>query len=73
MLRLRIVGDKEFVETELDENKLTFDNVFEICCKELELKKEDVKHLRKMPDTKIRSESDVKRFHRLEYVEVITY
>ncbi|RZC32762.1 uncharacterized protein BDFB_003835 [Asbolus verrucosus] len=74
VLKLRVadVPDKEFLETELEESNLTYDDVLNVCCKELKLEKDNIVRLRKIPDTKIRNDDDIKRFRRLEYLEVIT-
>ena len=65
-----MAGDKEFIETELDETKLSYDEVLEVCCRELKVEKKEVQRLWKVPETRIRGEEDIKRFRRLEYLEV---
>ncbi|XP_063922704.1 uncharacterized protein LOC135137088 isoform X2 [Zophobas morio] len=70
ILRIRMAGDKEFIETELDETKLSYDEVLEVCCRELKVEKKEVQRLWKVPETRIRGDEDIKRFRRLEYLEV---
>nr|XP_008193200.1 PREDICTED: uncharacterized protein LOC103312983 isoform X1 [Tribolium castaneum] len=74
VIRMRLFQnpDEDFIETELDENQLTIDGVLELCAKELGVEKKHIVRVRKLPETKIRSDADVKRFSRLEYLEVFS-
>ncbi|XP_044267835.1 uncharacterized protein LOC123013406 [Tribolium madens] len=74
VLRMRVFKypEEDFIETELDESQLTLEGVLELCAKELGLQRKDITRVRKLPETKIRSDADVKRFRRLEYLEVIS-
>lgn len=72
-MRVRVadLADQDFVELELPLTQLNYFDLVDRCCVELGLDKSDVHQMRKMPDIRLRSDSDVRRFNKLEYIEVV--
>ncbi|KAJ8974721.1 hypothetical protein NQ317_000387 [Molorchus minor] len=73
ILKVRVNGstDPDFIEIEIPRWKLTYNNLLKICCEELEVVETQVERVRKLPNTRLRKDSDVKRlkdYHALELV-----
>ncbi|XP_057301292.1 ankyrin repeat domain-containing protein 40-like [Hydractinia symbiolongicarpus] len=63
--------EQDFIEIELDKKKLTFDCFMQVCCEELNISKDNVKKIRKLPNTIIRKDKDVSRLKDFQEIELI--
>ena len=73
VLKVRVANsiETDFIEIELDNRHLTFDNLVNMMCKELDLNKRLVSKIRKLPDTIVRKDKDVKRLKDFQELEVV--
>ncbi|EFA08022.2 ankyrin repeat domain-containing protein 40 isoform X2 [Tribolium castaneum] len=73
VLNVRIAGssDPDFIEVEIPRWKLTYLNLFKICCEELEVLESQVERIRKLPSTRLRKDSDVKRLDNFQSLELV--
>lgn len=73
VLRVRIYGsnDPDFIEIEIPRWKLTYSALLSICCEELNIKTSQVERIRKLPNTRLRKDSDVKRLIDNQGLEVV--
>lgn len=74
VIKLRIANapDPDFVEVELPTNNLTYQTLIQICCEEFGLCPHQILKLRKLPNTKLRKDKDIKRLHHFQEIEIIT-
>lgn len=71
-LRLASAPDPDFVEVELPTNDLTYQALVQICCDEFGLCPHQILKLRKLPNTKLRKDKDIKRLQNFQEIEIIT-
>ena len=73
MLKVRIanLSDKDYIEIELPRDQLTFSNLFSLMCEELNVTKDLVLKVRKLPDTILRKDKDVKRLKNFQELELV--
>lgn len=73
MLKVKIHGscDPDFIEIEIPKWKLTYNNLLKICCEELEVMEGQVERIRKLPNTRLRKDSDVKRLKDYQAIEIV--
>nr|XP_023027255.1 ankyrin repeat domain-containing protein 40-like [Leptinotarsa decemlineata]XP_023027256.1 ankyrin repeat domain-containing protein 40-like [Leptinotarsa decemlineata]XP_023027257.1 ankyrin repeat domain-containing protein 40-like [Leptinotarsa decemlineata] len=73
VLKVRIHGssDPDFIEVEIPRWKLTFGSLLKICCAELDIPENQVERIRKLPDTRLRRDSDVKRLKDNQALEIV--
>jgi len=71
VVKVRLVDDMDFIEVELDCELLTFDNLLDVCCKELGVPRESVHKVRKLPNTLVRKDKDVKRLIQFQELELV--
>ncbi|KAF5287501.1 hypothetical protein FQA39_LY04129 [Lamprigera yunnana] len=73
VLKARIAGsnDPDYIEIEIPRWKLTYASLLHICCQELEIKETQVERIRKLPHTRLRKDSDVKRLMDLQCIEIV--
>ncbi|KAJ3617548.1 hypothetical protein MTP99_007261 [Tenebrio molitor] len=73
VLNVRIAGssDPDFIEVEIPRWKLTYSSLLKICCEELELVESQVERIRKLPNTRLRKDSDVKRLNNFQSLELV--
>lgn len=73
VLKVRVANhaEKDFIEIELEKRKLTFENLIATMCKELEVNRELAMKVRKIPDTILRKDKDVKRLRDFQELEVV--
>ncbi|RZC27648.1 ankyrin repeat domain-containing protein 40 [Asbolus verrucosus] len=73
VLNVRIAGsnDPDFIEIEIPRWKLTYSNLMKICCEELELMESQVERIRKLPNIRLRKDSDVKRLSHFQSLELV--
>lgn len=69
--RVANVEEKDYVEIELDRSSLTFDALLNLMCHELCIDKRLVHKIRKLPDTIIRKDKDVKRLVDFQEMELV--
>lgn len=71
VIKARICGENDFFEVELNSKYLTYDELVNVCCKELNINRSQVNKVRKLPNTIIRRDKDVKRLQPYQELEVI--
>lgn len=73
VLKVRIAEsfDPDFIEIEVPLKDLTYENVYKICCEELNVSPKNVLKLRKLPNTIIRKDKDVLRFQNFQELELV--
>ncbi|CAG9763127.1 unnamed protein product [Ceutorhynchus assimilis] len=74
-VRLSHSPDPDFIEIEIPKWKLTYNALLKICCEELQIAESQVERIRKLPNTRLRNDNDVKRltdFQALEIVSITT-
>lgn len=73
VLKVRIArtNDSDFIEVELNRNKLTYQALVEKCCEELEVDAKDVVKVRKLPNTIMRKDKDVQRLSDFQELEIV--
>ena len=64
-------AETDFIEVELDRPHLNFEFLVTTLCKELEVKRELIQKVRKLPDTILRKDKDVQRLKNLQEVELV--
>jgi len=71
ILKIRVAnGDPDFIETDLFEVDQTYQNLLVLLCLELNVPMEKVERIRKLPNTKLRRDIDVKRLHNYSELEL---
>lgn len=72
-MKVRIYGssDPDFIEIEIPRWKLTYSVLLNICCEELDVKASQVERIRKLPNVKLRKDSDVKRLMDNQSLEIV--
>jgi hypothetical protein len=75
VLKLRIANrdDSDFIEVDVKRNDLTYQKLINICSEELEISASQIVRLRKLPNTKIRTNRDVQRLENFQEIEVILF
>lgn len=73
VLKVRIARtrDSDFIEVELNRNKLTYESLVQKCCEELEIESKDIVKVRKLPNTIIRKDKDVQRLNDFQEIELV--
>ena len=73
MLKIRVADsyEKDFYEAELPSNMMTFDHLMTIMCSELSVDRHLVTKIRKLPDTVVRKDKDVKRLQNFQELELV--
>lgn len=73
VLKVRIQSHKEndFIEVELDRQKLSYQNLLKVSCCELGINPEQVEKIRKLPNTLLRKDKDILRLRDSQEVELI--
>ncbi|XP_074647389.1 ankyrin repeat domain-containing protein 40-like [Tubulanus polymorphus] len=70
-VRIALAAETDFIEIELDRNKLTYENLLLTCCRELEVDRHLAYRIRKMPNTILRKDKDVRRLLDFQQIELI--
>ncbi|XP_041473819.1 ankyrin repeat domain-containing protein 40-like [Lytechinus variegatus] len=65
-------AERDFIEVELPRNALTFENLVELCCEELQVEPSNILKIRKLPNTIIRKDKDVVRLQDFQELELVT-
>ena len=71
VLKIRMENDSDFIEVELNLGNLTFQSLVRLCCLEMNINSDDIFKIRKLPNTIIRKDKDVKRLHQFQELEII--
>ncbi|XP_017782733.1 PREDICTED: ankyrin repeat domain-containing protein 40-like [Nicrophorus vespilloides] len=73
VLKVRVFGssDPDFIEIEMPRWKLTYSTLLHICCEELEISETRVERIRKLPNTRLRKDNDVKRLTDFQCLEIV--
>ncbi|XP_049817475.1 ankyrin repeat domain-containing protein 40 isoform X4 [Aethina tumida] len=73
VLKVKVQGssDPDFIEVEIPRWKLTYNTLMKICCEELEILECQVERIRKLPNTRLRKDSDVKRLVDGQALEIV--
>ena len=71
VLKVRVFGEEDFFEVELNNKYLTYEELLTVCCKELSINRVQVNKVRKLPNTIIRRDKDVKRLQPYQELELI--
>ncbi|XP_059168968.1 ankyrin repeat domain-containing protein 40-like isoform X2 [Physella acuta] len=73
VLKARIANceEKDFIEVELGFSSLNFSSLLNLLCAELGVDKNLVSKIRKLPDTIVRKDKDVKRFKDFQELELV--
>ncbi|KRT78603.1 hypothetical protein AMK59_8378, partial [Oryctes borbonicus] len=73
ILKIRIAGstDPDFIEIEVPYWKLTFATLVKMCCEELGVEEAQVERIRKLPNTRLRKDSELKRLVNFQCLEVV--
>lgn len=69
--RVANVSERDFIEVELDRKRLTYENLVGTLCSELQLNRTLVQKIRKLPDTIVRKDKDVRRLKDFQEMEVV--
>lgn len=70
-VRLANSDERDFIEVELDRSKLTYEALLSLMCKELTVERRLVRKIRKLPDTVVRKDKDVKRLYDFQELELV--
>lgn len=73
VLKLRIADaeDGDFIEVDLERSSLTFQTLETVCCAELGIEAKNIKKIRKLPNTIVRNDRDMKRLLPYQELEVV--
>ncbi len=72
VLKIRIADrEEDFIEVELNSKLLTYEELVNVCIKELQVTRSQISKIRKLPNTVIRRDKDVKRLQPFQELEVI--
>ncbi|XP_074079819.1 putative ANKRD40 C-terminal-like protein [Macrotis lagotis] len=73
VLKVRKQSPKEndFIEIELDRQKLTYQDLLQVSCRELGINLEQVVKIRKLPNTLLRKDKDISRLQEFQELELI--
>lgn len=71
VLKVRVAGTEDFFEVEMNSKLLTYDELLNVCCKELNINKHQINKLRKLPNTIIRRDKDIKRLQPYQELEIL--
>ncbi|XP_044732958.1 ankyrin repeat domain-containing protein 40-like [Chrysoperla carnea] len=75
VLKIRVANssDPDFIEIEILKSQLTYNSLLELCSAELGVKSSAVTRIRKLPDTRLRNDSDVKRLSNMQCLELVLF
>ena len=63
--------ERDFIEVELDRNNLTFSALVSLLTRELNIDRKSIYKIRKLPNTILRKDKDVKRLCDFQELEVV--
>ena len=73
VLKLRIADceDGDFIEVDFHRSSLTYQNLETVFCEELGIEAKNIKKIRKLPNTIVRNDRDMKRLQPFQELEVV--
>ena len=69
--RVAYTDERDFIEVELDRNNLTFSALVSLLTRELAIDRKSIYKIRKLPNTILRKDKDIKRLQDFQEVEVV--
>ncbi|XP_033744348.1 ankyrin repeat domain-containing protein 40-like [Pecten maximus] len=70
-IRLANSDERDFLEVELDRSNMSFESLLNIMCRELVVDRRSVQKIRKLPDTIVRKDKDVRRMRDFQELELV--
>lgn len=71
VLKVKLEKDKDFIELDIaDPSNITYNSLFKTICEELKCAQPDDLTLRKLPNTIVRNDKDVKRLINYQELEI---
>ena len=74
ILKLRLTGkeefDRDFIEVDVPPKRLTFRGLIEVVCEEFSVDPRGIVKIRKLPNTKLRRDAEVRRLQDYQELEV---
>uniref|UniRef100_A0A8C0TVJ2 ANKRD40 C-terminal like n=1 Tax=Canis lupus familiaris TaxID=9615 RepID=A0A8C0TVJ2_CANLF len=70
-VRIQSPRENDFIEVELNREELSYQNLLKISCCELGIEPEQVKTIRKLPNTLLRKDKDILRLRDFQEIELI--
>ncbi|XP_034496329.1 putative ANKRD40 C-terminal-like protein [Ailuropoda melanoleuca] len=70
-VRIQSPRENDFIEVELNRGELNYQNLLEVSCSELGIEPEQVKTIRKLPNTLLRKDKDIRRLRDFQEIELI--
>lgn len=73
VLKIRVANsdERDFLEVELERSNLTFEALLNLMCRELVVDRRSVQKIRKLPDTIVRKDKDVRRMRDFQELELV--
>ncbi|XP_065764935.1 putative ANKRD40 C-terminal-like protein isoform X1 [Muntiacus reevesi] len=71
VVRIQSHKENDFIEVELDRQELSYQNLLKVSCCELGINPEQVEKIRKLPNTLLRKDKDIRRLQDFQEVELI--
>ena len=63
--------EQDFIEVEIGRDSLTYKNLLDVCCSELKIDPTVVRKVRKLPNTIVRKDKDVRRLVMFQELEIV--
>ncbi|XP_069337274.1 putative ANKRD40 C-terminal-like protein isoform X2 [Eulemur rufifrons] len=70
-VRIQNPKENDFIEIELNGQELSYQNLLKVSCCELGINPEQVEKIRKLPNTLLRKDKDIRRLQNFQEVELI--
>ncbi|XP_060071781.1 ankyrin repeat domain-containing protein 40-like [Ylistrum balloti] len=70
-IRLANSDERDFLEVELERSNLGFESLLNLMCRELGVDRRSVQKIRKLPDTIVRKDKDVRRMRDFQELELV--
>jgi len=70
-VRKAYTNDPDFIEVELNRKILTYDELINVCSKELKVDRDSITKIRKLPNSVVRRDKDVQRLQPFQELEVV--
>ncbi|KAM4822587.1 putative ANKRD40 C-terminal-like protein isoform 2-T2 [Callospermophilus lateralis] len=70
-VRIQSPKENDFIEIELHRQELSYQNLLKVSCCELGINPEQVEKIRKLPNTLLRKDKDIRRLQDFEEIELL--